>query len=408
MNAPDNIAPPAADAEALGPAPIAPESPEGFRLGAEPPRVMRLSRKALASIGAVAGIGIGGALLYALQPVAPKDPENLYRADSRNRSETVTGAPADYGSIPKLGPPLPGDLGRPIVSAQANGEVVPLPNMAPPPSSQPDPAEQARQRAEQERDSARASRLFLSGGTATVDGNPPMLAVPVPAGSEPQPADRSAAASRRAFLAESGRRGAESAERIREASSARILQAGSIIPAALITAIHSDLPGQVTAQVTENVYDSPTGRLLLIPQGARLVGEYDSEITAGQKRVLVAWDRLIFSDGRSISLGRMPGGDASGAAGLKDRTDYHFGNMIRAALISTLLGFGTELASNSEDRLARALRGGAQDTANETGRQIVERELGVPPTIRIREGARLRVLVTRDMIVAPANAKEGL
>ncbi len=408
MNAPDNIAPPAADAEAPGPAPIAPESPEGFRLGAEPPRVMRLSRKALASIGAVAGIGIGGALLYALQPVAPKDPENLYRADSRNRSETVTGAPADYGSIPKLGPPLPGDLGRPIVSAQANGEVVPVPNMAPPPSSQPDPVDQARQRAEQERDSARASRLFLGGGTATVDRIAPVLAAPAPAGSEPQAAAGSAAASRRAFLAESGRRGAESVERIRAASSARILQAGSIIPAALITAIHSDLPGQVTAQVTENVYDSPTGRFLLIPQGARLVGEYDSEITAGQKRVLVAWDRLIFSDGRSISLGRLPGGDASGAAGLKDRTDYHFGNMIRAALISTLLGFGTELASNSEDRLARALRGGAQDTANETGRQIVERELGVPPTIRIREGARLRVLVTRDIIVAPANAKEGL
>jgi len=408
VNAPDKIEAPASDAEDLDPAPIAPESPEGFRLGAEPPRVMRLSRKALASIGAVAGVGIGGALLYALQPVAPKDPENLYRADSRNRSETVTGAPADYGSIPKLGPPLPGDLGRPIVSAQANGEVVPVPNMAPPPSTQPDPAEQARQRAEQERDSARASRLFLGGGTATIDGIAPVLAVPAAAGSEPQAAAGSAAASRRAFLAESGRRSAESAERIREASSARILQAGSIIPAALITAIHSDLPGQVTAQVTENVYDSPTGRLLLIPQGARLVGEYDSEINAGQKRVLVAWDRLIFSDGRSISLGRLPGGDASGAAGLKDRTDYHFGNMIRAALISTLLGFGTELASNSEDRLARALRGGAQDTTNETGRQIVERELGVPPTIRIREGARLRVLVMRDMIVAPANAKDGL
>src|SRR3546814_7607174 len=92
----------------------------------------------------------------------------------------------------------------------------------------------------------------------------------------------------------------------------------------------SDLPGQVTAQVTQNVYDSPTGRILLIPQGARLIGDYDSEISVGQERVLLAWNRLILPGGRSIRLDRQPGADARGMAGIADRTDHHWGSMLRA------------------------------------------------------------------------------
>src|SRR3546814_3003833 len=124
-----------------------------------------------------------------------------------------------------------------------------------------------------------------------------------------------------------------------------ILQAGAVIPAALITGIRSDLPGQISAQVTQNVFDSPTGRILLIPQGARLVGEYDSEVVAGQSRVLLAWDRLILPGGRSIRLDRQPDADASGMSGLQDKVDNHWGRMLRAALISSLLGVGTELVS---------------------------------------------------------------
>lgn len=125
-----------------------------------------------------------------------------------------------------------------------------------------------------------------------------------------------------------GGRPAESSARVLGPSSPNIVQAGSVIPAALITGIQSDLPGQITAQVTQNVYDSPTGRILLIPQGARLVGEYDSEIAGGQNRVLLAWDRLIFPGGRSIALDRLPGGDGSGMAGLADRTFYKQRNRI--------------------------------------------------------------------------------
>src|SRR3546814_1863184 len=101
--------------------------------------------------------------------------------------------------------------------------------------------------------------------------------------------------------------------------------------------ISSDLPGQVTAQVTQNVYDSPTGRILLIPQGSRLIGDYDSQVAYGQRRVLLAWSRLILPDGRSIILDRQPAGDAAGYAGLEDRVNQHWGGIARAAALSTLL-----------------------------------------------------------------------
>ena len=192
-----------------------------------------------------------------------------------------------------------------------------------------------------------------------------------------------------------------SSERMTDPVSPNILQAGSIIPAALITGIRSDLPGQITAQVTANVYDSPTGRILLIPQGSRLIGEYDSDIAAGQTRVLLAWDRLILPGGRSIALDRQPSGDGAGFAGLQDRVDQHWGNLLRAAAVSTLLGIGAELGADGEDDLIRALRRGSQGTINQAGQRIVDRELNIQPTLTIRPGHPLRVILTRDLILDP-------
>lgn len=376
---------------------VAPASPDGFRLEGELPRVMRLSRKTLAVLGGTAGIAIGGALLWALRPVDPKAAQELYEVTSPNRSEAVTGAPADYGAVPKLGPPLPGDLGRPIVSAQKAGEPVPVPAMGPP---TPDPRqtarEQARQRALQEREAAEGSRLFLGGGSAAAAA--PGILDAQPAATEPAK-EGTPAAARKAFLARGPQRAFESSERIVAPSSAAVVQAGTVIPAALITGIRSDLPGQITAQVTQNVYDSPTGRLLLIPQGARLVGEYDSDVAAGQRRILLAWDRIILPGGGSIRLDRQPAGDASGMAGAEDRVNNHWGRMLRAALVSSFLGIGTELAADGDGDLVRALRSGLQDSTNEAGRRIVERELSVPPTLTVRPGFSLRVIVTRDLIL---------
>lgn len=393
-------------------APAALASADGFRLGGEPPRVMRLSRKALATIGVAASLGIGGLLIYALQPKSHAPQENLYDTNSRNRADQVTGAPANYADVPKLGPPLPGDLGRPIVAAQQDGQNVPIPPIGPPANGTPPPdprvaaAQQTRDRAAQERDSARTSQLFLAGNTGASDNRIAAPAGPPPAvaaatGDPAQPAAVTAVSNRRAFLDQRGTRGTESTERIMRLVSPHVVQSGSIIPAALITGIRSDLPGQITAQVTQNVYDSPTGRILLIPQGSRLIGEYDSDVAAGQNRVLLAWDRLILPGGHSILLDRLPGADAAGMAGLEDRTDYHWGNMFRAALISTLLGAGTELVASDDSDLVRALRFGTQDTVNQTGRQVVQRQLNVPPTLTVRPGFALRIIVTRDLILEP-------
>lgn len=386
--------PAAPEAEAAA---MAPPSPDGFRLEGELPNVMRLPRKTLAVLGGAAGIAIGGALLWALRPVDPKAAQELYEVAVPNRSETVTGAPADYGAVPKLGPPLPGDLGRPIVSAQKAGEPMPVPAMGPPPA---DPAQsarkQARLRAMQEREAAQGSRLFLGGTGGAMSGTTAAEALSSQAQAANVP--EGAKTGRQAFLAGGPRGGAESGERIVAPSSAAVIQAGTVIPAALITGIRSDLPGQITAQVTQNIYDSPTGRLLLVPQGARLIGEYDSEVAAGQRRVLLAWDRLILPGGRSIRLDRQPGADAAGYAGLEDRVNSHWGRMLRAALVSSLLGVGTELAASGEGDLVRALRSGLQDGTNEAGRRVVEREISMAPTLTVRPGFVFRVIVTRDLV----------
>jgi type IV secretion system protein VirB10 len=363
---------------------------------------MRLSRKTLACIGAVTGFCISGALFYALRSQSHAPARNVYNTESQNKAEAVTRGPKDYSQVPRLGHPLPGDLGRPILAAQANGQMVPVPSMG----------SQAHQRAMQIRDAARTSGLFLGASTEKISSaaNAPMMSLPIPSlqetanadGPSSQPAATSQTA-KRSFLSENTRRSTVSGERLQAPPSPYILQAGSLIPAALITGIRSDLPGQITAQVTQNVYDSPTGKLLLIPQGARLIGDYDSEVSAGQKRVLLAWDRLILPGGRSIQLDRQPGADAAGMAGLQDHTDYHWATKLKATLVSTLLGVGTQLATDSDNDLMQALRYGTQDTINQTGRQLVQREINVPPTLTIRPGHPLRVIVTRDIILEQAS-----
>jgi hypothetical protein len=173
-----------------------------------------------------------------------------------------------------------------------------------------------------------------------------------------------------------------------------------------ITGIRSDLPGQITAHVTENIFDTPTGRWLLVPQGARLVGIYDSQVTFGQSRVLLVWTRLIMPNGRSIVLERQPGADTGGYAGLQDEVDHHGGELFRAALLSTLLGVGAELGSGSDagngnSAILQALRRGAGDSLNQTGQQVVRRNLNIQPTLTIRPGFPVRVIVNRDLVLEP-------
>jgi len=380
-----------------------PESAVGLR--GQPPRVMRLSRKAIGLASACGFALVGGALIYALQPQGREGAGELYNTDGVAVADNLAGAPADYGQVPKLGPALPGDLGKPILDAQRRGDVVALPPVGAVPPVAPDPAvsaaEAARARAVQEREAARGSRLFFGGGsTANAGGG---IAVPAAPADTPDAAQAASpqndADRRQAFLERASDRRTVSGERLAGPISPSILQAGSIIPAALITGIRSDLPGLVTAQVTQNVYDSPTGRIVVIPQGSRLIGDYDADVAFGQSRVLLVWNRLILPDGRSIILERQPASDPAGFAGLQDRTDYHWGGVLKAALVSTLLGIGSELGVGGDDSLVRAIRRGSQDSINRAGEQIVGRELNVRPTLTIRPGHPVRVLVTRDLVL---------
>lgn len=387
--------------------PVDPDS--AVKLRGDPPRVMRLSRKAIGIASACGFALVGGALIYALQPAGRKGADELYNTDGVAVADNLAGAPKDYGQMPKLGPPLPGDLGKPILDAQRRGDVAALPPIgAGPPAAPLDPAataaEAARQRAEQEREAARGSRLFFGGGSPGSGGGG-LVGLPLPAEAQvaaPAAAPQSDTGHKQAFLERASDRRTVSGERLTGLASSSILQAGSVIPAALITGIRSDLPGLVTAQVTQNVYDSPTGRILLIPQGSRLIGDYDADVAFGQSRILLAWNRLILPDGRSIVLDRQPAADPSGFAGLQDGTNYHWGGVLKAALVSTLLGVGSELGAGSDSDLARAVRRGTQDSINRAGEQIVSRELNVRPTLTIRPGFPVRVLVTRDLILGGA------
>mgnify|MGYP002779529931 CR=1 FL=1 len=387
-----------------------------LRLRPASPRVTRLSRKALIGLGAVASVGIGGALVVALQGSNGGDrPSELYNTDRVAQAEALQRLPRDYSGLPRpsepvpqLGPPLPGDMGRPILSAQERGQAVPLPPVTGAPGASPAPAtppvDPAVQQARQEREAARTSRLFLgeaSGARTASDG----ATQPVPAPPLSLPGEPAAAAPApgrgEAFLARDVDRRTASSDWLRPLASPYVLQAGSTIPAALVTGLRSDLPGQVTAQVTEPVYDSPTGRHLLIPQGSRLVGQYDAEIGFGQERVLLIWNRLILPDGRSLVLERQPGADAAGYAGLQDRVDNHWGRLFRAGLLSTLLGVGAELGNSGDGDIARAIRDGAQDSVGDAGQEVVRRQLEVRPTLTVRPGHLVRVIVTRDLVLEP-------
>lgn len=180
------------------------------------------------------------------------------------------------------------------------------------------------------------------------------------------------------------------------------LVAGSVIPAALLTALNSDHPGPVIAQVTSNVYDSASGAFLLIPHGARLIGEYRAAPAYGEQRLSLTWTRLILPNGVSITLGAMPGSDVSGAAGVPGRSDNHLGRLALAIGLSAVVSVVAANAENDgRDSAHQSVGDAAAAQAAQTGGRIVDRELEVHPTISVRAGAPVRVLVTRDIQLRP-------
>lgn len=182
------------------------------------------------------------------------------------------------------------------------------------------------------------------------------------------------------------------------------IKTGTVIPGVMIGGINSDLPGQIVGQVRENVYDTATGHHLLIPQGARLVGTYDNEISRGQTRVLVAWNRIVFPDASAIDLAHFAGTDQAGYAGFADKVNTHMARVFSDALLMSLFSAGIQLsqpqASNGQNiNSSQIIAGSLGQQLGETGMQIVQRDINIQPTITVRPGYHFQVMVTRDMIL---------
>lgn len=188
------------------------------------------------------------------------------------------------------------------------------------------------------------------------------------------------------------------------------LKAGGVIPAALVTGINSELPGQISAQVTQNVYDTAWGRHLLIPQGAKLTGVYDARVVYGQKRVLIAWNRVVFPDGSAVTLEAMPGADVSGNAGFTDEVDNHYFRIFGSAVLMSMVTGGMaytmdSLSGNSGSNntnqaptLQQEMGSALAAQMGQASLQLLQKNLNIAPTLEIRPGYAFNVVVTKDVV----------
>jgi type IV secretion system protein TrbI len=388
-------------------------SPPDLTLRAAPAPVTRFNRRILTVLVGIAALAVFGALFYSLGLRHRSKPraQELYAA-SQPVTDRLNALPTTYSDVPKPKPaPEPPQLGPPLPAA--------LPQPAPPiqqpasGSSQPNTPEPATDR---DAEQARVSKVFFGmSGTAGFVGASALTASaadpvvlnatrgavpPLGADSAQNEQDR-----KQAFLQARPGESVVSAERLRAPASPYLVTAGSAIRAALVTAVNSDLPGLAEAQVTENVCDSVTGRSLLIPQGAKLIGEVDSQVSYGQERLLAAWTQLKFPDGSTLVLDRLPGSDAAGAAGFDADVDYHTWRLAKGVILSSLLGISTELAANGgtqdNNRIIVATRDSTNDSINQVGQRFTQKELAVQPTLTRAAGYPFAIIVAKDLVLRP-------
>lgn len=406
---------------------------EELKLRSPPKPVTQINKKVV-TVGAAAGV----LLLFLAASVAldpPKvsgdqEPRELYNTRNKATADGLAALPASYDQLPQktailpiLGPPAAGDMGAPLVALERELGIQPQLVHEPVRDFWPD-AEVEAERAERirlaklEQESLEAPLFFQVRG----DRTPRETASPRPQQTDPfaalneasaayaaaglpgSPAtqDQNLQSQKLAFASDAAEGDIYNRHGIVDPASPYQVMAGTIIPASLITGLNSDLPGTIIAQVTQPVYDTVSGSHQLIPQGSRLIGRYDSRVSFGQERALVVWGRIIFPNGSSIQIDALPGSDVGGYAGLSDRVDNHWGRAFTAAGLATLLGVGSELAfDDDDDEIARAIRDGVQDTTNQAGQRVVDRNLNIQPTLKVRPGWPLRVIVTRDLILRP-------
>lgn len=384
--------------------------PESLAIRARPPRAIRFKRKAIIAIAAAGSISLTAVTWMALKPRLTHSleaPEDMSQPESQPAGDALAKAPTSYGDVPRLGPPLPGDLGKPILERQrqlvAETEAV--------------PAEAPERRAiDQERrladlKAARTSGLLVQrnqdmGSATQAPAVPGAVATSDKLALDPD-RDPNAQGHKLAFVGAPDRDGDINPHTIEPLASPFTLSAGSVIAASLITGLRSDLPGLVIAQVTENTYDSATGQILLVPQGARLIGSYDSVVAFGQTRALIVWQRIILPNGGSLRIDNVPATDVGGYSGLADKLDLHTWQLLKGIALSTSLGVGSELTLSGQGDLVQAIRMSTQDNVSRAGDQLTQRNIGVQPTITIRPGAPVRLVVHKDLVLAPPHEEDA-
>ena len=404
-------------------------SPEDIELRVKPRRVTRINRKVLIGSVAVGALLLFGAFLFALNPPdwrGKQGAQELYNTDRKAMADGLSKLPSTYDAIPQLGPPASGDFGDAMHKVDTGkGAELPLGDRP----FEPDP-EADLQRAERIRlarlgQQGRESKLFY---TVTVKPSETLANKSAMATNEardlPSPFDALAAANinpltadgtsapqatvpgfqdrKLAFLNAKPDAEIYNSHSQQKPISPYILMAGTIIPASLLTGLNSDLPGFVIGQVTENVYDTVTGRFLLVPQGTRIIGKYDSVVAFGQKRALIVWQRIIRPDGSSIVIENLPATDEGGYAGLEDGVDFHTWQILKGVGLATLLGVGTQLSiSGNQNDLVSAIRQSAFQNIDRASQNVVQRMLDIQPTLTIRPGFPLRIIVHKDLILTP-------
>ncbi|KHK52080.1 conjugal transfer protein TrbI [Ralstonia sp. A12] len=399
-------------------------APEAVALRAQPQRVMRLNRRSLAILTGGVAAAVLGATMWSLQPRQRQTAEQieLYNVDRVSRSEGLDQLPTDYSklppspspTVPELGPPLPVDLGPAIVKLQSPTEVTyTAPGQDPAAAERDALHEEARAaasssvffRSSKQRATMQAAVSTVGSGSGFAGQDPLVAGAAATTGQAIDPT----AVQNRQDQKEAFQRAGTAERRIsgnlQMPTSPYQVMAGTVIAGALVTGIKSDLPGDIIATVTEPVYDTATGRFLLIPQGARILGRYNSQVSYGQSRVQVVWNRVILPDTSSLMLANLAAADPAGYAGLSDGVDWHWDRVFAGAALTTLLGVGAELASPKERQnsggIAGAGRDSLQNSVNLAGQEMTRRNLNIQHTLTERPGLPVRIVVNRDLVLRP-------
>ncbi|HEX3896002.1 MAG TPA: TrbI/VirB10 family protein [Rudaea sp.] len=397
---------------------IPPESTPPIDLRALNPRVKRLNRSAIAAVVAGLAILIAFALAAALRQPAKTPVQSKANTQLVLPSDALNDLPGDYATaaarerrdVPKLGSPIGGEFGA--AQLDVRNEALARTGTA---------ADDPVGKMLADMTLARLKRRAAARDAKPDFGDHPIGTPTVATATEHASSSASTAAD--AEARSSRDQDNRQDDKVQFASARRTsdpyleqsvltpantvyVGAGTLISAVLLTGINSDLPGMITAQVAETVYDTVSGKHVLIPQGSTLIGEYDSRVTYGQERVLFVWTRVRFPNGSSISLDGMPGTDLSGFAGVRDKVDNHWWKLAQGVVLGSLLGAAAQQSygggiSTANPSLSQLATAGAAQNINSAGQQLVQKDLQVQPTLIIRPGQRVAVFVTKDIELPP-------